>query len=234
MHRNSTRHDIDRKYSAFTRTMSENALAKLYDTLNRTHFGGRLPAVRPAWRHVGGVVASTRARAPEEPTIWMSPIFLNGARPSRLRRVLLHEMTHVEVGLDLDLGPGVEVDPNAVIAEFDHGPRWREAMTRLIAQGESWAAEDVRQMSERAAEIDRVSVRIVREIERLDPTLDWPDAADILLKRFARSRRTPQWRIHARDVIVLHPRVCLAWHLRQSEARRVRPTRSDGEYGHVE
>ena len=114
--------------------LTEGELRALYDERNRSRFGGRLPRARRDWkepclqawvewqRPPAGLIASTHPKSGLVPSIWMSPIMLSSAFADapRVRRVLLHEMCHVEVGLDLDVGAGGDA-----LAEGSHGPRWR-------------------------------------------------------------------------------------------------------------
>jgi hypothetical protein len=141
----------------------------------------------------------------------MSPIMLSSAFADapHVRRVLLHEMCHVEVGLDLDEGAGGDA-----LAEGSHGPRWQAAMARLGRQGEAWVEEDLRNMAEVRADEERLLTRIVAEMAQLDPGLDFSSAVEALSKKFARSR-SQRWSVRAAD-LMLHPRVFEAWHARTS------------------
>jgi len=211
--------------------LTEGELRALYDECNENRFGGRLPKARREWsepglrawvewQHVPGRVGSTHPRSELGPSIWLSPLMLSSAfaDAARVRRVLLHEMCHLEVGLDLDEGAG-----GAAFVEGSHGPRWQASMARLGREGEAWVEEDLRNMAELRAEEERLLSRLVDEVARLDPRLDFSSAVEGLSKKFARSAGR-RWGVRPAD-LALHPRVFEAWHRRQGEERPAPATR---------
>jgi hypothetical protein len=87
----------------------------LYQALNRTHWGGRLPVYRV--RRDRQVVRSECAWGlcdHRKRLIRLAPELVG----DRLREVLLHEMVHVRV------------------PDEDHGPRFRRELARLVRRGE--------------------------------------------------------------------------------------------------
>jgi predicted SprT family Zn-dependent metalloprotease len=171
--------------------MTEAELNALYDELNRVFFGGRLPnagmGVNVAWRHPpDGRTASTKHFSAFGSSIWISPIYASVEDHAWVRRVLLHEMCHLEAG-----PPALE--------EGEHGPRWQAAMTCLYEQGEAWVLEDLARMAELTAEEDRFLKLISGEMARLDPALDWQTVM-----------RSKYWST-AREFVEGSPRVYLAW-----------------------
>jgi hypothetical protein len=110
---------------------NDGTLLVLYATLNRRFFGGWLPVANVGWtplpddddecRWLGWMrQGSSRALY-----ILLDPHEIDPGDAEKVRKVLLHEMCHVET-----VGDG-------------HGARWRAAMERLRQQGESWIAENV-------------------------------------------------------------------------------------------
>ena len=94
--------------------LTEAGLAALYNDCNRTRFGGRLPRAVVEWHQPPpGMMASTHPNSALGPSIWIHPLFAAVSGKAWVRRTLLHEMCHVEVGTD---GGDVPRDGHAVLA----------------------------------------------------------------------------------------------------------------------
>jgi hypothetical protein len=91
-----------------------------------------------------------------------------------VRRVLLHEMCHLDAALELESGQA-------------HGPSWRTAMLRLQEQGEGgWVLDDSERTAKHVAEEEEIMKLITQKMAQLDPNLTWESVAEILLKRLTK------------------------------------------------
>lgn len=178
--------------------LSEAQLAALYADLNKTRFAGRLPPAILEWRQPpAGMAASTHAKSALGPSIWIHPLYAAGK--AWVRRTLLHEMCHVEVGID-----GRDFEP-------EHGPRWRAAMCRLRDQGERWVAKDLAKASAAEAEKDSLLTPILKAMEKLDRELPFSQILELLLGRFGR-KRGPRFMRQVADLIQSDVRIVEYWH----------------------
>lgn len=157
--------------------LTEAGLAALYNDCNRTRFGGRLPRAVVEWHQSPpGMMASTHPNSALGPSIWIHPLFAAVSGKAWVRRTLLHEMCHVEVGTD---GGGPEPG---------HGPRWRAAMLRLRKQGERWVGPDLANASAAEAEADARLRPILKAMEKLDRSLPFHQVLELLVQQFGRRR----------------------------------------------
>ena len=172
-------------------SLTEGQLAALYERCNRTRFGGRLPTARVEWREPpDGLAGSTRLLSALGPSIWLHPIL---ASVMGVRRVLLHEMCHLEAA-----------------GEPGHGPEWRAAMLRLQQQGERWVPADLANMAAAEAETDALLKAIFSAMDKLDRSVPFHEVSALLVRRF-RNRRGPRFETSAATLINRDMRVFQRW-----------------------
>lgn len=98
------------------------SLSQLYAELNTRFFGGRLPRFRVT--HCASPRLLLKGFEGECLDSRRLIRLRRGLEPNRVRQVLLHEMCHIGAP------PG-------------HGPRFQANLLQLVAQGETWAAEEL-------------------------------------------------------------------------------------------
>jgi hypothetical protein len=170
--------------------MRRASLRPLFDAFNAQFWAGRLPVYRVHRRRLPGGVNGCCDRTRRIITIDRR------LDDDRARTVLLHEMCHIRTA--------------------NHGTRFLAELTRLVAHGEAWAAEERATYADptRAIKVTwRAAKEYLENIVLAVPDVPWPRAKAAVAGWFAVSVRDLNWRF---------PRAKATFRRLQEEERRDR------------